>query len=379
MSVMSRRAYVHVLATLVFACGENSDKSGESTRTSEVAIDASAAMTTLDGSSSDAHTSQNDAGLGKDAAVERNDGASGHVYPDLVQYFPPDSFMYRPVDGLPVDPESPSLISWLDSASVFGPDGMAVLFTVAVYDAQTPVVRVPIQQKTDFWAPDCDPAPVPLPEHVDSRCAAPSSCTVVIVDSSSHRLYELGAAAWTGPAFMTGCAAIWDQRTTYGDEGRGEQCTSANSAGLPIAPLSLAPNEVAAGSVAHALNLHIPNTMLRPGVYKHPATHAGLNSGPALAPVTGMHLRLRADYDLESLPGDGARTVARALQTYGVILSEGGGAYLTAQDDMQGGAVWGGVLQGNDLKQLRISDFEIVATSAPVALTYECVRQPITD
>jgi hypothetical protein len=56
---------------------------------------------------------------------------------------------------------------------------------------------------------------------------------------------------------------------------RGEQCTSADAAGFPIAGLLPTADEVAAGKVAHALRFVLPNERIKEGVYVHPAGHAG--------------------------------------------------------------------------------------------------------
>ena len=46
-----------------------------------------------------------------------------------------------------------------------------------------------------------------------------------------------------------------------------------------------------------------------------------------------MHLRLRADYPIDSLPSEGAKVVARAMQKYGMYHADGGNIALTAQSD----------------------------------------------
>src|SRR5262249_19627493 len=104
-------------------------------------------------------------------------------------------------------------------------------------------------------------------------------------------------------------------RRVYPASGRGEQCTSADAAGFPIAPLLFDADEVAAGQVDHATRSILPNATIRARESVHPATHGPrATSGPAEAPPYGARLRLRADYPLASLPNDGARVVARAMQ-----------------------------------------------------------------
>ena len=90
-----------------------------------------------------------------------------------------------------------------------------------------------------------------------------------------------------------------------------------------------------------------------------------------------MHLRLRADSPLGRLPGPGAVVVARALQTYGMYLADGGDIALTAQADRTGGtggARWAGLLAADALAVLRVEDFEVVDHGEPLALTFHCDR-----
>jgi hypothetical protein len=61
-------------------------------------------------------------------------------------------------------------------------------------------------------------------------------------------------------------AFVWDLTKTYPDGMRGDQCTSADAAGFPIAGLLPTADEVAAGTVAHALRFILPNARMEAGV-----------------------------------------------------------------------------------------------------------------
>jgi hypothetical protein len=161
----------------------------------------------------------------------------------------------------------------------------------------------------------------------------------------------------------------------YPPSGRGEQCTSADAAGFPIAPLLFSADEVAAGAIDHAIRFILPNARIRSGVYLHPATHAGAPSGPVEAPPYGARLRLRPDFPISSLP-PGASVVARALQRHGMLLADGGTIALTARSDRFTTAKWAGLLDASDLAALRPSDFEMVDGGARIPLTYDCLRNP---
>jgi serine/threonine-protein kinase len=134
---------------------------------------------------------------------------------------------------------------------------------------------------------------------------------------------------------------------------------------------------VAAGSIDHAIRFILPNSRIRRGEYVHPATHGTrATSGPPDAPPYGTRLRLRADVPLETLPNDGARTVARALQRYGMLLSDGGQITLTARSDRFTESGWAGLLGPRDLEALRPRDFEMVEGGERIPVTLDCVRNP---
>ena len=172
------------------------------------------------------------------------------------------------------------------------------------------------------------------------ECVSDGDCHLLVVHDPSSTLYEMWRADIVGDDFDGGCLAVWDLDLTYPPEGRGEQCTSADAAGFPIAPLLISPDEVASGSIDHAIRFILPNARMRSGVYVRPASHAGGPSGPETAVPYGARLRLRADYPLEAIDDVSARVIAVAMQTYGIVLSDGGTIALTAQSDRFTTATW---------------------------------------
>ena len=91
-----------------------------------------------------------------------------------------------------------------------------------------------------------------------------------------------------------------------------------------------------------------------------------------------MHLRLRADYPVDSLPTEGARVVARAMQKYGMFLADGGQIALTARSDRFTTAKWDGLLAPQDLVALRPMDFEVIDHGALTDWgTVDCERTPL--
>jgi len=172
--------------------------------------------------------------------------------------------------------------------------------------------------------------------------------------------------------FYGGCLAVWDTRATYTDALRGDQCTSADAAGFPISPLLFTADEVKAGHIDHAIRFILPNNRVKRG-YVRPATHATSTTGTSAAPSYGVHLRLRADYPVSSLP-PGAQVVARAMQKYGMYHADGGNIALTAQSDRWTTAKWNGLLDPQDLAALKVEDFDVIDHGSMITLTNNCSR-----
>jgi serine/threonine-protein kinase len=209
------------------------------------------------------------------------------------------------------------------------------------------------------------------------ECTTDGDCHLIVVQRSKNRLYEMWRANVVGGTFFGGCLAVWDMSRVYGPSARGENCTSADAAGYPIAPLLFNADEVARGEIRHAIRFILPNSRIRDGVYMHPATHStGAASGPSSAPPYGTRLRLRPDYPLSTLPNEAARVVARALQRYGMFLADGGSVALTAQSDRFTTAKWSGLLGPRDLQAIQMSDFQMIDGGTRIPYTGDCLRVP---
>ena len=202
-------------------------------------------------------------------------------------------------------------------------------------------------------------------------------CHLLVIDDLHQKLYEMFEANLVSASdFEGGCQVVWDLTKHYPDNLRGDGCTSTDAAGFPIAALLFTADEVAAGHIDHAIRFILPNSRIRNGEYVHPSTHTtSAASGGPNAPPYGVRLRLRADYPIDTLPSEGAKVVARALQKYGMFLSDGGQIALTGADDRFTTAKWSGLLDPHDLKSLKVSDFAVVDLPTPTP-NQDCVRNP---
>jgi len=299
-------------------------------------------------------------------------GASG-------PFFDRPMFFNTNVSGTSPASNSATLIAALRANGGWGNgDKMHVDFSFDVLRADSSTPLRAFTPTDDFYSPDCDEMQVPVPvagnlEGEDGyECTTGGDCHLIVFDDSAGKLYEMWRANVTSN-FEGGCLAVWDGRASYSETLRGEQCTSADAAGFPIAPLLFTADEVAAGEIDHAIRFILPNDRMRRG-YVRPATHATDTTGGDDAPSYGVHMRLRADYPIASLPSEGARVVARAMQKYGMYHADGGNIALTAQSDRYTTAKWDGLLGPRDLYDLRVEDFEVIDHGAHIPLTYDCER-----
>lgn len=286
------------------------------------------------------------------------------------------------VVDLPKSASSDRIVSWLEDHGGWGTKRLRIGFDFHILSADEATPFRKFTPTEDFYEPDCDEVPFPVPaggalESEDGyACESDGDCHLIVVHPAEHKLYEMWRADLRGDELRGGCAVVWDLRRSY-PHGRGENCTSSDAGGFPVAAMTFSADEVARGSIDHALRFILPNSRIRRGVYVHPASHASsvLTGGPD-APPYGVRLRLRADYPLERLPSDGARVIARALQQYGMILADGGRVPLTAVHDRFTVRKWSEVGVDEDaLGAIQVSDMEVVGMEDTRAATGDCERE----
>ncbi|MBA3818038.1 MAG: hypothetical protein H0X17_04055 [Deltaproteobacteria bacterium] len=295
-------------------------------------------------------------------------------------FFEEPMFWNLDVSGTAKAANSDSLIAGLRSAGGWGRgDRFQVDFSFDVLeaDATTPM-RSFAPMPEYFYSPDCEEAEIPVPAvgnlegEPSYECVSGGDCHLIVLDREAGKLYEMYKAD-IGDTFRGGCLAVWDTQREYSETLRGDQCSSADAAGFPIAPLLFTADEVAAGEIDHAIRFVLPNDRVRRG-YVRPAVHGTDTTGPQNAPTYGVHLRLKANYPIDSLPSEGAKVVARALQRYGMYHADGGEVALTAASDRYTANQWSGLLTDRDLEFLRVEDFEVIDHGPVITYPYRCTR-----
>lgn len=295
--------------------------------------------------------------------------------------FPAGSVWTQDISHAPLDPQSSTIIAWLADAGGWGFGKMNVDFSLRVLQADASTPQVPFRKGSGFYTEESDMvSTIPLPRgggiegEPGYQCnPEQGDCHLIVADRGHGKLYEAYQANYADGALSATDLVVWDLNRIYPPSGRGDQCTSADAAGFPIAPLLFNADELAAGSINHAIRFILPNPRMRAHVFVHPATHAGAPLGPVTAPPMGAHFRLKASFDLSKLT-PAAQVVARAMQKYGMFLSDGGNMALTAQNDRDTTAKYTDMDFGpHDLQALKVTDFEVLELGTPIRRDSDCV------
>jgi hypothetical protein len=282
--------------------------------------------------------------------------AAAHPLPQAADcpIFPATSVWNKPVNRLPVRKDSRTIVNSIGASlrlhADFGSglwDGGPIGIPITVVDSTTS------RSSVDFeYADESDAGPYPIPDDVsiEGGPLADGDRHAVIVDSESCSLYELFSLY---PSWSAGSGAIWDLGS---NALRPRGWTSADAAGLPILPGLARHDEVAAGSIDHALRFTVRRSRR---AYIYPARHFASPYTSRALPPMGLRVRLRLNYPTTSFPPQ-ARLVLRALKRYGMIVADNGSSwYVSGAPDPD----W-----DNDdlhtLGRIKGSDFRVVDTSS---------------
>lgn len=235
--------------------------------------------------------------------------------------FPADNWWNTSVESLPAHERSAAWMSNMQSdrdlhpdfGPAFGEEPVDYGIPITVVDSTHPKVQV------DFdFNEDSDRVGYPLGD--DTLIEGGTDRHTVIVDKDSCRLWETWATDRSGNTWSAGSGATWDLRS---NALRPDGWTSADAAGLPILPGLLRYDEIASGSINHAIRFTTPVTDRS---YLWPARHhAGAENDPNFPPM-GARFRLRASFPISQFSAQ-AQVVLRAMKTYGMVLADNGGAW----------------------------------------------------
>ncbi|HRF60550.1 MAG TPA: hypothetical protein PLH94_11655 [Fimbriimonadaceae bacterium] len=266
--------------------------------------------------------------------------------------FPANNPWNTPVDTMPVDPNSATLIASIGLTKNLHPDfganwngGPFGIPYVVVSGSQR---KVPM---TFDYADESDPGPYPIPPNppIEGGVNSDGDRHVLVVDRDNKLLYETWSTYPQGNGWWAGSGAKFDTRYNHF---RPLYWTSADAAGLPIFPGLVRVDEVQRGQILHALRFTAARTRR---AFVHPARHWASSDTSASRPPMGMRVRLKASVNISGYPAR-AQVILRALKKYGMILADNGSDwFLSGTAD----ARWNDT-EMNTLKRIKGSDFEVV-------------------
>jgi hypothetical protein len=232
---------------------------------------------------------------------------------------------------------------------------------INVVPESQPVVDVSFEYE-DESDPGPYPFPVPDRDTFEIEGHSPESCDgdchLLVIQSGTCKLYEGYSCEYDGNSWAGGSGAEWDlTRNSYGQ--RTEGSTSADAAGLAIAPGILRYSEVQAGAVSHAIRFTVNCSSAH---YVKPASHYAESGGCGdIAPPMGLRVRLKTDFDLGGF-SEQTQTILTAMQHYGMILADNGSNFFfqgDADPDWPEDVL-------DELKSISASEFEVVAPVPPL-------------
>ena len=271
--------------------------------------------------------------------------------------FPATNAWNQRVDQLPVAANSATLIASMGASTGLHPDFGSGLYAGQPIGIPFDVVskKTPRSHPTFDYADESDKVGYPIPKnvHIEGGRASTGDRHALLLDKDACRLYELYALYPAGSGWKAGSGATWNLRS---NAVRPAGWTSADAAGLPIFPGLARYDEVARGTIDHALRFTVARTRR---AYVYPARHYASSSDDPSLPPMGTRVRLKASVDISGYPKQ-ARVVLQALKTYGMILADNGSNwYITGAPDPH----WSND-QLHSLGGIKGSDFEVVDTSS---------------
>jgi hypothetical protein len=275
--------------------------------------------------------------------------------------FPSDNPLNQNISQAPVDSRSDAIIALIGDPSVkpdFGsglwegrPIGIPFIL-VCNSQSKTPIVFRGNDYDGNYGSEsDPGPYPVPLTSPVEGNGVGDSH--VLAVDIDNKILYELYNASVGNGVWEASCGVMWNLNS---NDTRPQGWTSADAAGLPILPVLVRYDEVAKGTIDHAIRFTLSKSKVMRG-YTSPANHlvSETNSNIAAPTPMGMRLRLKFDYDISGF-SETNQVILKAMKNYGIILADiGSDFYITGAPDER----W----NNDDLSQLKnvkATDFDAV-------------------
>jgi hypothetical protein len=251
--------------------------------------------------------------------------AAGSVFPGTTcPGFPANNVLNTPITGLPVDANSATWLAAMGASSTYlhpdyGPSGNEAVPYGIPWQIVSPTQKLVTVKFSDPGQSNKGPYPFSASTPIEGGPKSTGDRHALMVNPSTCTLYELYAAHYRPSGGSTaGSGAIWSLKS---NALRPASWTSADAAGLPIAPLLVNYDEVKAGVMDHAIRVTAQCTQQS---YLWPARHeAGVSN--TNCPPMGARFRLNAGFTLPKTEcATVCQTVLTTMKTYGLIVADNG-------------------------------------------------------
>ena len=237
---------------------------------------------------------------------------------------PANNIWNTPVDTLPVLANSATMVNTIGATRGFHADFGAGMWNGGPIGI--PFITVPGTQAkypaSFLYDDESDPGPyaVPLNAPIEGGPNATGDRHAIAIDTDNCILYELYRAFPQTSAWTADSGAIFDLRS---NALRPLTWTSADAAGLPIAPGLVTWEEVQSGEIRHAIRFTAPQTRRE---FVWPARHYASSLTGTQYPRMGERFRLKASFNIAPFPPE-VQVILRAMKKYGIILADNGSAW----------------------------------------------------
>ncbi len=175
---------------------------------------------------------------------------------------------------------------------------------------------------------------VPIPNNAVPSGGADAE--MVIWQPSSDTEWEFFKAAQDQSTGVWSACAVGKIAHVSDNPGIDPPGSGATASGLPLLAYLIRISELQSGHIDHAINLEVPENQAY--VFSWPATKTDGKGVNWSDPAEGERFRLDPSLDLSTLPlSPGERIIAKAMQTYGLIVTDSTGSVpaIQAEDPRQ--------------------------------------------
>ncbi|HTR29664.1 MAG TPA: hypothetical protein VMH27_10365 [Puia sp.] len=278
---------------------------------------------------------------------------------DSLQIFPTDNSWNQDISGAAIDSASTEILSAYAGTGLhpdFGSglwDGAPIGIPFVVVCGSQPKLAVVYRGNSydGNYGDESDPGPYPIPLNAPIEGNGTGDAHVIAVDKDNAVLYELYNATVNGDHWEASSGAIFHLNS---DALRPDGWTSADAAGLPIFPGLVRYDEVARGTITHALRFTLAKNHVAPS-HIAPARHDVSSTGGQYSLPFGAKIRLKASVNISMYSAD-VQIILKAMKKYGLILADiGSDMYVSGAPDDR----WNNDDLAN-LGKIKASDFEVI-------------------